>query len=110
MQIQELNYKITVALNSDARSEVEGLRWVLTRRAAITVGVSAFMLFVALRYTSYVQHQQQEERRRQPPRREPPHEEQQQSTATPIVDPAIVAERQEALGGEILAGEGVSLG
>ncbi|RAR04871.1 hypothetical protein DDE83_007646 [Stemphylium lycopersici] len=26
-KIQELNYKITVALNSDARSEVEALRW-----------------------------------------------------------------------------------
>ncbi|OAK96524.1 hypothetical protein IQ06DRAFT_44332 [Phaeosphaeriaceae sp. SRC1lsM3a] len=109
-KIQELNYKITVALNSDARSEVEGLRWVLTRRAAITVGVSAFMLFVALRYTSYIQHQQLEEKRRQPPRREPPNEEPQQSPTAPIVDPAIVAERQEALGGEILAGEGVSLG
>ncbi|KAH7411565.1 hypothetical protein DE146DRAFT_241660 [Phaeosphaeria sp. MPI-PUGE-AT-0046c] len=111
-KIQELNYKITVALNSDARSEVEGLRWVLTRRAAITVGFSAFMLFVALRYTSYIQHQQQEERRRQPPRREPPTNEEQlqQSAVVPMIDPAIVAERREALGGEILAGEGVSLG
>ncbi|KAJ4369611.1 hypothetical protein N0V83_005373 [Neocucurbitaria cava] len=71
-KIQELNYKITVALNSDARSEVEGLRWVLTRRAAITVGVSAFMLFVALRYTSYIQHQQQEERKKAPPHRGEP--------------------------------------
>jgi hypothetical protein len=109
LQIQELNYKITVALNSDARSEVEGLRWVLTRRAAITVGVSAFMLFVALRYTSYVQHLQQEERRRQPPRNQPPppqppvNEEQR-------FDASSLAGRQEALGSELLAGEGVSLG
>ncbi|MCJ1473003.1 hypothetical protein MMC13_001652, partial [Lambiella insularis] len=35
--IQELNYKITVALNSDSRGEVEGLRWVLTRRAAMAI-------------------------------------------------------------------------
>jgi hypothetical protein len=110
LQIQELNYKITVTLNSDARSEVEALRWVLTRRAAITVGVSAFMLFVALRYSSYVQHQQQEERRRQPPRREPPHEEQRSVATQTSYDPGSMAGRQEALGGELLAGEGVSLG
>lgn len=41
MQIQELNYKITVLLNSDAKSEVEGLRWVLTRRAAIAIASMA---------------------------------------------------------------------
>jgi hypothetical protein len=82
---------------------------VLTRRAAITVGVSAFMLFVALRYTSYVQHQQQEERRRQPPKHDPPPPEQiSAGTQTSFVDP--VNGRQEALGGELLAGEGVSLG
>ena len=39
--IQELNYKITVALNSDSRGEVEGLRWVLTRRAALAIAVMA---------------------------------------------------------------------
>ncbi|KAF2024996.1 hypothetical protein EK21DRAFT_104292 [Setomelanomma holmii] len=107
-KIQELNYKITVALNSDARSEVEGLRWVLTRRAAITVGVSAFMLFVALRYTSYVQHQQQEERRKKPPKKEPLPEEQHNASTQTNFD--SVAGRNEALGGELLAGEGVSLG
>lgn len=35
--IQELNYKITVSLNSDSKGEVEGLRWVLTRRAAMAI-------------------------------------------------------------------------
>jgi hypothetical protein len=112
-QIQELNYKITVALNSDARSEVEGLRWVLTRRAAITVGVSAFMLFVALRYTSYVQHQLQEEKRRNPPPHRPsPLEDLADNTTTasrPVVDIAS-PNQQDALGGELLATEGVSLG
>ncbi|CAE7196563.1 hypothetical protein PTT_18942 [Pyrenophora teres f. teres 0-1] len=111
-KIQELNYKITVALNSDARSEVEGLRWVLTRRAAITVGVSAFMLFVALRYTSYVQHQMQEEKRKYPPHRPSPLEDMADNTSTatrPVLDPASPT-TQDALGGEILATEGVSLG
>jgi hypothetical protein len=37
-KISELNYEITVLLNSEAKSEVEGLRWVLTRRAALAIG------------------------------------------------------------------------
>jgi hypothetical protein len=40
-KIQELNYKITVSLGGEAKSEVEGLRWVLTRRAALAVGIMA---------------------------------------------------------------------
>lgn len=40
-KIQELNYEITVLLNSDSKSEVEGLRWILTRRAALAIGTSA---------------------------------------------------------------------
>ena len=36
-QIQELNYKITVAMTGDARGEVEGLRWFLTRRAVLVI-------------------------------------------------------------------------
>lgn len=39
--VQELNYKITVSLNSDGKSEIEGLRWILTRRAAMAVATSA---------------------------------------------------------------------
>ena len=44
--IQELNYKITVALNSDSKSEVEGLRWVLTRRAAMAIATMACKLWL----------------------------------------------------------------
>ena len=40
-RIQEINYQITVLLNSEAKSEVEGLRWVLTRRAAMAIAISA---------------------------------------------------------------------
>lgn len=42
--IQELNYKITVSLNSDGKSEIEGLRWFLTRRAAMAVATCASKL------------------------------------------------------------------
>jgi hypothetical protein len=40
-KISELNYEITVLLNSEAKSEIEGLRWVLTRRAAMAIGLCA---------------------------------------------------------------------
>jgi hypothetical protein len=45
--VQELNYKITVSLNSDGKSEIEGLRWILTRRAALTIATCAceFLIF-----------------------------------------------------------------
>lgn len=40
-KILELGYEITVLLNSESKSEVEGLRWILTRRAALTIAISA---------------------------------------------------------------------
>ena len=40
-KIQQLNYEITVLLNSDSKSEVEGLRWVITRRAAMALAAAA---------------------------------------------------------------------
>ncbi|ORY03579.1 hypothetical protein BCR34DRAFT_573462 [Clohesyomyces aquaticus] len=106
-KIQELNYKITVALNSDARSEVEGLRWVLTRRAAIAIGVSAFMLFALLRYSSYVAHVQSEERKRAAERKPPPPDQGAGGGRGRETSNAAA----EASGGELLVSEGgVSLG
>ena len=43
-KISELNYEITVLLNSDAKSEVEGLRWVLARRAVMAIAIVACKL------------------------------------------------------------------
>lgn len=40
-KIQGLNHKITILLNSEAKSEAEGLRWILTRRAATAIAVCA---------------------------------------------------------------------
>lgn len=41
-RIQELGYKITVAMNSGMRTEIEALRFTVTRNAALTLG--AFIL------------------------------------------------------------------
>lgn len=45
-------------LNSDAKSEVEGLRWVLTRRSAIGILFMAFMVLTSLRYATYRSHEE----------------------------------------------------
>lgn len=58
-QIQEINYKITVSLNSDAKSEVEGLRWILTRRSVLGILFMAFMVLSSLRFASYQAHQRE---------------------------------------------------
>ncbi len=58
-EISELNYKISVRLGSDTKSEVEGLRWVLTRRAAMAIGVMALLILGSLRYSSYKLHERE---------------------------------------------------
>lgn len=65
MQIQQLNYKISVMLNSDARSEIEGMRWVLVRRAVLGILFMAVLIFGSLRYASYLSHERAQEKERQ---------------------------------------------
>ncbi|KAL9617576.1 MAG: hypothetical protein Q9160_007646 [Pyrenula sp. 1 TL-2023] len=60
-KIQQLSYEITVLLNSDSKSEVEGLRWILTRRAALALSISAFMCMGALNYNSYRNQKKEQE-------------------------------------------------
>lgn len=64
LQIQEINYRIQVALNSDARSEVESMRWILTRRAAGALAITAIMVLGALQYSKYMERMQERERKK----------------------------------------------
>ncbi|KAL3425641.1 moz protein represents a chromatin-associated acetyltransferase [Phlyctema vagabunda] len=68
--IQELNYKITVMLNSDSKSEVEGLRWVLTRRSVMGILFMAFMVLTSLRYASYKSHEDHEREKKKESQRD----------------------------------------
>ena len=43
---------------------MEGLRWILVRRAAIAIVISAVMILATLRYSSYMSHTQELERRK----------------------------------------------
>lgn len=82
-RISELNYKITVLLNGDAKSDVESLRWVLTRRAAMAIGFAtsersfcafhdftlltnlcSVMVLFSLNYAGHVSRQRAEEERK----------------------------------------------
>ena len=63
-EISELNYKISVVLGSEQKSEVEGLRWVLTRRAAMAIGLMAVLILGSLRYGSYKMHEKEMEARK----------------------------------------------
>jgi hypothetical protein len=70
LQIQTLNYKITVALNSDSKSEVEGLRWILTRRSVLAIVFMALMVLSSLRFASYRAHEDELARKKAEKKRE----------------------------------------
>lgn len=48
-KIQQLNYQITVQLQADSKSEVEGVRWIMTRRVILTLGIVVFMVVGSLK-------------------------------------------------------------
>ncbi|EAQ91113.1 hypothetical protein CHGG_03048 [Chaetomium globosum CBS 148.51] len=60
-RIQQINYKISVTLNSDAKSDIEGLRWVLIRRSVLGIIFMAVLTLGTIRYTTYISHQRQKE-------------------------------------------------
>jgi hypothetical protein len=53
-----------VALNSDARGSVEGMRWFLTRRAAMALAISSVMVLGTLNYSRYATAVQEAERKK----------------------------------------------
>jgi len=59
--IQQLTYTISIALSSDAKSEIESLRWVLIRRSVVGIISLAVLALATLRYATYVTHERQNE-------------------------------------------------
>ncbi|KAI0538485.1 hypothetical protein GGR58DRAFT_295120 [Xylaria digitata] len=59
--IQQVNLKISVTLNSDSRSDIEGLRWVLIRRSVTGILFMALLTLSTIRYATYVSHEKQRE-------------------------------------------------
>ncbi|KAK1751599.1 hypothetical protein QBC47DRAFT_350706 [Echria macrotheca] len=69
-RIQQISYKITVMLNSDAKSEIEGLRWVLIRRSVLGIVFMAILTLGTLRYGTHVNHEKQKKAEREARERE----------------------------------------
>jgi hypothetical protein len=63
-KVQRLNYQITVDLQADAKSEVEGLRWVMTRRVMIALGTVIVMVLGSLKLYSNAVHEEELNRKR----------------------------------------------
>ncbi|GAP90028.1 putative MOZ protein represents a chromatin-associated acetyltransferase [Rosellinia necatrix] len=59
--IQQVNLKISVTLNSDSRSEIEGLRWVLIKRSVLGILFMALLTLSTIRYATYLGHKKQKE-------------------------------------------------
>ena len=43
-----------MALNSDTRGDIEGVRWLLTRRAALALAIVIFMVLGSINYSRFV--------------------------------------------------------
>ncbi|KAJ1337467.1 Coiled-coil domain-containing protein 90-like [Microdochium nivale] len=57
--LQSINMEISTQLSGDAKSDIEGLRWILSRRSVLGIVFMAIMTLATLRYGSYVNHERQ---------------------------------------------------
>ncbi|KAF4447260.1 moz protein represents a chromatin-associated acetyltransferase [Fusarium austroafricanum] len=62
--VQQINYKISIVLSSDAKSEIEAVRWILIRRSVLGILFMAVLTLGTLRYATYVSHERQRETER----------------------------------------------
>lgn len=60
-QIQKINYKMSILLSSDSKSEIEGVRWVLIRRSVVGLVFLAILTLGMIRYTTYLAQQKKKE-------------------------------------------------
>ena len=63
-KIQQLSYRITVELSADAKSDVEGLRMIMTRRVILTLAIVVFMVLGSLKLASTYVVEGEEAKRR----------------------------------------------
>ncbi|KAG5940471.1 hypothetical protein E4U53_007588 [Claviceps sorghi] len=66
--IQQINYKMSILLSSDCKSEIEGVRWILIRRSVVGLLFLVVLTLGMIRYTTYLAQQKKrdaEHRRRE---------------------------------------------
>ncbi|KAF2478839.1 hypothetical protein BDY17DRAFT_258259 [Neohortaea acidophila] len=56
-KIQQLGYQITVNLQSDAKSDIEGVRWIMTRRVILTLAFVVLMIVGSLKAAANAEEQ-----------------------------------------------------
>ncbi|KAK2592896.1 hypothetical protein QQS21_009391 [Conoideocrella luteorostrata] len=59
--IQQINYKMSILLSSDSKSEIEGVRWVLIRRSVVGLVFLAIITLGMIRYATYLAQQKKKE-------------------------------------------------
>ncbi|KAG5999118.1 hypothetical protein E4U43_002269 [Claviceps pusilla] len=62
--IQQINYKMSILLSSDSKSEIEGVRWILIRRSVVGLLFLAVLTLGMIRYTTYLAQQKKKEAER----------------------------------------------
>ncbi|KAJ4144748.1 hypothetical protein LMH87_003619 [Akanthomyces muscarius] len=61
--IQKISYKISIDLTSDAKTDIEGVRWILIWRSVLGIIFMAFLTLGTLRLATYEKQRKQEEER-----------------------------------------------
>jgi hypothetical protein len=59
--VAQISYKISIALSSDAKSEIEGVRGILIRRSVLGIIFLAVLTLGTLQYATYVGDQKRKE-------------------------------------------------
>lgn len=70
VQIQQINYKMSILLSSDSKSEIEGVRWILIRRSVVGLVFLAIITMSMIRYATYLAQQKKREAERRRKERE----------------------------------------
>jgi len=96
-RIQQINYKISVMLNSDAKSEIEGLRWVLIRRSVLGIVFMAVLTLGTLRYGTHVNHEKKKKLEQEVREREQEAEENRKPNGNGKLDTTAVPEAAQIL-------------
>ncbi|KZZ91826.1 hypothetical protein AAL_06580 [Moelleriella libera RCEF 2490] len=68
--IQQINYKMSILLSSDSKSEIEGVRWILIRRSVVGLVFLAIITMSMIRYATYLAQQKKKEAERRRKERE----------------------------------------
>ena len=62
-QIQKISYKISIDLTSDAKTDIEGVRWILIWRSVVGIIFMALLTLGTLRLATYEKQRKAEEER-----------------------------------------------